>query len=411
MPPKTKLTPKIYFKTHCTSFDLVKFYEIYGTDDRKQSEEQFKSTIIVCKNTKGKENFKEVANDIFDKKFIILNTRPVNSYWNKIQNQVDTRVLKEALTEENIASSSLKKQTASQVIEELNKSESDSDYVDDDSDGESIEYSIDYLTGPGVTDYDLSITERPEFTSFIINNINISKRFLRYRDSIVRKAKDMKPLSFDERLVLNFIMVINENKAKPPYLLDSEWDSVIKSLESEYGTNLFDHALLNQLCSFTFERKKSRREDIINTFEDSAIKKILTVFNEYYGNTFSVNNLDEDSFMQFTLEPLLNVIFKNEGSVVIDGSSSTLDTNSKTRKKFDPTFQGKKADYVVSVLVEGSKKSLLINETKSMKSNVKSTCGDDSKLFNLMKNSVDDLQEYTLGNRTLGIHLEGYILA
>lgn len=89
------------------------------------------------------------------------------------------------------------------------------------------------------------------------------------------------------------------------------------------------------------------------------------------------------------------------------GSSSTLSTNSKARKRFDPTLQGKKADCAASIVVEGSKKSLVIDETKFMKNNVEFTCRYGSMLFNLTKDSADGLQEYMLGNRILDIPLEG----
>ncbi|GAA5810499.1 hypothetical protein MFLAVUS_003921 [Mucor flavus] len=275
---------------------------IYRTENRSQSEDLFKNVIRECANTKGNESFQKAATKI--------STRP--------------RSQKKTL----------------QVIEEINKTDSGSSYIDSSSDDESVEHCTDYLTGPGVTDYDMNIIELPDFTPFIVHNINILKLFL---------------------------------------ILRTSWKSVIESLESDYEKKI----VLNLHCLVDCVRLLSKQQ-------------VPT-------DTFSVNNLDKGSLKKFTLESLLN----NECHVVVGGSSSTLSTNSKARKRFDPTLQGKKADCAASIVVEGSKKSLVIDETKFMKNNVEFTCRYGSMLFNLTKDSADGLQEYMLGNRILDIPLEG----
>lgn len=82
------------------------------------------------------------------------------------------------------------------MIEEINKTDSGSSYIDSSSDDESVEHCTDYLTGPGVTDYDMNIIELPDFTPFIVHNINILKLFLMYRESrLNRKRKTEGSLS------------------------------------------------------------------------------------------------------------------------------------------------------------------------------------------------------------------------
>jgi hypothetical protein len=79
---------------------------------------------------------------------------------------------------------------------------------------ETMSYKTDYLVGPGVIDFDLSIIDDPnKFKSYyILNDVNVLERFLVFREEAIKKAEKRKILSKQERSIINFIIEIDSNK-------------------------------------------------------------------------------------------------------------------------------------------------------------------------------------------------------
>ncbi|KAG2230321.1 hypothetical protein INT48_002746, partial [Thamnidium elegans] len=179
-------------------------------------------------------------------------------------------------------------------------------------------YYTDYLVELGVIDYDLDKLDDRNFKGLDINNLNYSERYLVYRETIINKAKSNKSLSKPERLSLNFIMEIDKNKPKPVYLTTSEWNDLCNNFDSEYSNTTLSQSIASKLYEFSFESSKQRRNNITATITDEKIQSFLNKINDKYGNTFEVRELEEDTYLQFTLEPLLNILFKNRDGIAVN---------------------------------------------------------------------------------------------
>ncbi|KAI8087087.1 hypothetical protein BDF21DRAFT_222975 [Thamnidium elegans] len=151
-------------------------------------------------------------------------------------------------------------------------------------------------------------------------------------------------------------MEIDKNKPKPVYLTTSEWNDLCNNFDSEYSNTTLSQSIASKLYEFSFESSKQRRNNITATITDEKIQSFLNKINDKYGNTFEVRELEEDTYLQFTLEPLLNILFKNRDGIAVNGSSS-LQSSKNSRKKFDNSLLPKKADYCVSVFYDGLKKN------------------------------------------------------
>ncbi|CAG8535891.1 26973_t:CDS:2, partial [Dentiscutata erythropus] len=204
-----------------------------------------------------------------------------------------------------------------------------SDEADDDSYIESkkgkANHSYDWFTRPGIKKSELSEDAKKWF----IGTLDVSNLLLEYRDMSIQKASDNK---------------------------------------------------IDETASEDFEKCKSLLRKWQKELVDDQEDLILEIFE-------SIQELKEDTFVHEVFEPVIKPFFRNI-NFKCEWSTDVLEASAHRKHKFDPSLQGRKADFSVYMPIRGNKFYLLVSEIKSA----------DFMLSNKNKISLEDCDFVKLGN-------------
>ncbi|CAO3600834.1 unnamed protein product [Absidia cylindrospora] len=124
-------------------------------------------------------------------------------------------------------------------------SDNDGSYIDtsnsDDDELNLTHGKLDYLVGPGELTVNTEVMSDPLFSSWILNDTNVSSIFLSYRNRVVNKAKQYQHLTMMDTLALNFIFLINIDKPTPAFLSRNEWNNITLAMMTTNPIARFQH--------------------------------------------------------------------------------------------------------------------------------------------------------------------------
>ncbi|CAG8578662.1 2393_t:CDS:10 [Cetraspora pellucida] len=223
------------------------------------------------------------------------------------------------------------------------------------------QYIRDWFTGPGIMKSTLSA----DAEKWVIGTLDISNILLEYRDISVHKIFENKVNEVSEILSLNHIFLFERN-------VTSGLSSLIEpeSLKIVFDTikNEFD---LYYLSNDDVFRCHKMAETASNDFGEC--KLLLRKWQK---------NLDDNQ------EDLILETFESM-------STDVLGASVHRKRKFDPSLQGRKADFSIYIPIKGKKCYLLTSEVKSAnyilsnKNKITSEDCDLVKLGNGMKDIID----------------------
>ncbi|CAG8561322.1 1376_t:CDS:10, partial [Ambispora leptoticha] len=223
---------------------------------------------------------------------------------------------------------------------------------------------------------------------WFIGTLDVSNLLLEYRDMSIQKASDNKIDEVAEILSLNHIFLFEHNVSSGISLMiePESLKSIFNNIKEEFTPyQMSDDDILRchkmaKTASEDFEKCKSLLRKWQKELVDDQEDLILEIFE-------SIQELKEDTFVHEVFEPVIKPFFRNI-NFKCEWSTDVLEASAHRKHKFDPSLQGRKADFSVYMPIRVNKFYLLVSEIKSA----------DFMLSNKNKISLEDCDFVKLGN-------------
>ncbi|KAG2235338.1 hypothetical protein INT48_004957 [Thamnidium elegans] len=162
------------------------------------------------------------------------------------------------------------------------------------------------------------------FSNDDINQATLCKTFkvhssdLQFRSGVktsLMKSEKLKKQTEAGKVVMNIersFIDMNIEKAKNINEVDD-----MMNIKYKHRDDLRKFIIQTRKSNKALEESKIGRDEIITTVRDGKIRALLSNVKTNYGNTFDVARLEEDMYLKFSLEPLLNTLFRNKDDVSI----------------------------------------------------------------------------------------------
>ncbi|RHZ59533.1 hypothetical protein Glove_363g46 [Diversispora epigaea] len=396
------------------------------------SENRREKTYIMYSN----EN-EHIGNKLLeDQKKSELNTRLTKRFLECAKESPPKRVAKEAINDSPnnpFTVSGIPGESNSNDSGTPDESNSDKSYhpsSDEADDASYIEskkgkanHSYDWFTGPGIKKSELSEGAK----KWVIGTLDVSNLLLEYRDMSIQKASDNKIDEVAEILSLNHIFLFEQNVSSGISLMiePESLKEIFNNIKNEFTPyQMPDDDILRcykmaKTASEDFEKCKPLLRKWQKELDDDQEDLILEIF-ESIINNFNPEvyrqGLKEDTFVHEVFEPVIKTFFRNI-NFKCEWSTDVLEASAHRKHKFDPSLQGRKADFSVYMPIRGNKFYLLVSEIKSAdfmlsnKNKIPLEDGDFVKLGNEMKDILDKCIDNGVGNKNMticGLLVEGF---
>ncbi|KAL1927229.1 hypothetical protein VTP01DRAFT_5192 [Rhizomucor pusillus] len=203
-------------------------------------------------------------------------------------------------------------------------------------------YMFDYLVGPGIEHYE----EPDNATKWIVDDMDITAAFHRYRQNVLTAAKRFKILSVAEQLALNFVFLLSnspeiglnfEGEILEVAMKQIRYEYVMKSMaESDvlwcYKLNQATRCSQEEGKLVLIEWEKDTNETPSSRLYRDIYRELLKAYSDKY-NTLKVN---EDTFLKDTLVTILRSYFENSRLIYTEGANGVLMGSRRRRQGFDP---------------------------------------------------------------------------
>ncbi|CAG8755620.1 33350_t:CDS:2, partial [Racocetra persica] len=264
-----------------------------------------------------------------------------------------------------------------------------------------IQYTRDWFTGPGIMKSTLSADAK----KWIVDTLDISSILLEYRDISVQKISKNKVEVAAEILSLNYIFLFERNNTSElssiiePETLKIIFDTIKNEFNLYYLSNdeVYRCHKMAESASNDFGECKlllrKWQKDLGENQEDLILETFESIINNFKPEVYR-QGLKEDSFVHEVFEPVIRPFFRNI-NFKCEWSTDILEASVHRKRKFDPSLQGRKADFSIYIPIRGKKFYLLTSEIKSadyMFSNKNKVTLEDCdlvKLGNEMKDIID----------------------
>ncbi|KAG1533997.1 hypothetical protein G6F45_012156 [Rhizopus arrhizus] len=266
-----------------------------------------------------------------------------------------------------------------------------------------------YLTGAGIEEY----TRPTKPSQWMIGEVDLTEKFLEYRALIVDNARKMKTLSQVDQLALNFICLISNN-SKSGNLMDGDvWDIMVEQCRDEFPLQPLNRSH-SAWCHNVNEIARTNVKEAKRIVQDAKISDDLAVayrdvyhdILRAYSSNYSVDGVNEDTYVHDALQPLLKAYFPNDDVICREGANGTIKASSSRKQKFDPNSHGRKGDCSVKTNDGCLSQLVLLVEVKPPRN---ATSNDLVKLGKCLKDVVDKLDEDGVRDGLVcGLLAEGY---
>ncbi|ORZ07147.1 hypothetical protein BCR42DRAFT_442852 [Absidia repens] len=238
------------------------------------------------------------------------------------------------------------------------------------------------------------------------------------RRRVLQKATQKHILTISERMALNFIFIIDNDKPTPTFLTKNEWKHIIRTMNDMYPPTEISAPTRDMLYRFSKAAKKDMglvlevvqqlSIDNLATVRTMITKLLNNIAQKYDG--LNVECMKDDSFINARVDPIVSAFFsKTKGispSTVVQRLWLALQDQ---EKKFDPTLRGKIPDLSIPIKGEATINNIIIMEVKAP--NASTEDADLLKLANMLKDSIDSMHKNCLtfvGLRVFGVLMEGH---
>ncbi|KAI9247718.1 hypothetical protein BDA99DRAFT_471103 [Phascolomyces articulosus] len=418
-----------YIKHHWSDnpFDIIDCFKQSDYNNQVTAVEEFKKAVRkVASWSDSPARF--WAQVIIQTNFALLEKKEIDDYWLKVDLEIANKMevkqyvsakrkIMEENSGENSGSSSKKiniKEVESRlpvvtrnqnklVLENENWSGSGSDHTFKEETSSSSSSTIKnkkktdyyfYLVGDGQWEY--SAPEGGE--KWIVDDLDITDQFLKYRCEVLESAKNLDVLSTVDQLALNFICFIGENSSKGNRMMPNIWkkmmDDSLKSFKimpvamnqvhwiykinqamRSGGVNVAKD-ILNHWCS----ADKDRHSEIYQNIYDTLLK--------VYPSNYDTSDANEDTFVKDTISPILRSYFPNDEYITSEGANGVIQASCDSRRRFDDTAEGKKGDYSINTNDGKFSQLVLLVECKPPRNSIS---GDIPKLARCLKDCLNKM--------------------
>ncbi|KAF7725652.1 hypothetical protein EC973_009459 [Apophysomyces ossiformis] len=256
---------------------------------------------------------------------------------------------------------------------------------------EACPHRLYYLVGAGLESYKLPSNA----VKWIVDKVDITGEFLGYRDKVVRASQQLKEISVYDQLALNFIFFISDTAPIGHFIQPSTWDTVIKAVKTECSLKSIAEDDAHWCVKLNSAARKGngyakavlRQWRVAQQEEPSILyQDIYDQLLKAYSDPFFVECLNEDTFVQQALLPILKTFFPNSRLIYAEGANGVIRASRERKQAFEPDSEGKKADFSIHTLDGDKSQLLLLVECKAPRS----TSSDDfAKVANCLKDCID----------------------
>ncbi|KAG2223554.1 hypothetical protein INT45_000874 [Circinella minor] len=244
------------------------------------------------------------------------------------------------------------------------------------------------------------VTLRSDTEKWVINEVNITKNFIEYREASVEKARNGTLVSIHEELSLNCIFLIDgincESNACLIYGLDEDiWKEMITQCDAPYEIKDLSIDTTNCINQFAKAARKEfpKCKSIIKQLPDDLFGyneriecSLRNLIDTHSPDASEKATKMESSFTLAAVDPLLLPFFKETDMITRKGTDSQI-TGSKTRRG----KVGRFADLsMVFDFADIPNQTLVIVEIKPPVKVADGSRPDFIKLANEMKDSIDN---------------------
>ncbi|CAG8614229.1 11295_t:CDS:10, partial [Diversispora eburnea] len=289
-----------------------------------------------------------------DQKKSELNTRLTKRFLECAKGSPPKRVAKEAIND-----SPNNPFTVSGIPGESNSNDSGT------PDERKANHSYDWFTGPGIKKSELSEGAK----KWVIGTLDVSNLLLEYRDMSIQKASDNKIDEIAEILSLNHIFLFEQNVSSGiSLMIEPESLKIISdNIKNEFTPyQMSDDDILRcykmaKTASEDFEKCKSLLRKWQKELDDDQEDLILEIFESM--QVFA--KIENDTFVHEVFEPVIKTFFRNI-NFKCEWSTDVLEASAHRKRKFDPSLQGRKADFSVYMPIKDCDLVKLGNEMKDI---------------------------------------------
>ncbi|CAG8550699.1 16089_t:CDS:10 [Acaulospora colombiana] len=213
---------------------------------------------------------------------------------------------------------------------------------------EKHSYRIDYLIGPGVSEWHLN----EDSTRWVVGSIDISEICLKYRAVVVKKC---------------------ESKA---VILDAIEELLIACERLSHK----ERQAAASRCLRVFETATEEEEIMVEIFRG-------LVDNEQ--SLFMGNKIVEDTHVIQNVNSIIRPFFKNSRKITFEGANKIAESSAIAKRRFDPVLLGRKPDFTVITANPKKHVELLIGKVRPQKTRDALVSEDLVSLGKMMKRALD----------------------
>ncbi|KAI8138220.1 hypothetical protein BJV82DRAFT_632179 [Fennellomyces sp. T-0311] len=391
------------------NFDIVECFRHIDIVDREAAEREFMRVVTNISTWKFC-TAQQWAKMQVESKFMLLNTGAADTYWaqaavDRSQKEEVTKyferktklVKQQSDSDESLPTAKRQKANDHDAPPSDRSSEGDSDFnTEDCSSGKSTEIKVasciaySYLEGQGLEEY-----HRPKNArKWMVDNTDLTASFLAYRESIVTRAKLIDDLTVFDRLVLNFVCLISDASRLTCGLNKTFWDLCIKSAKRELNPLDETHVIwchrINEAARNSIKAAKTVLRRWCQDDETEIAERYQDIYRELlkaYSEVFSTDDINEDTYIQSALLPILRTYFTNSTMIRTEGANSVVKASRNRRRQINSDAKGRKGDFSVYTCQGPQSQLVFIMECKPPRTK---KSDDMVKIANCLKDCIDE---------------------